>query len=111
MPTALALLVGAPCVTAVLAAIVLAADPAPSANPVDVGTKTSGVGTDRAVQPKGAPTVDVRPTTVPPGSGPDTPGTTGLGNMDRGRLGGADKGPGTEAIGDDGSGRAPGTMP
>jgi hypothetical protein len=83
------------CATFLLARPGLAADASPKPNPVDVGSRTSGIGTDRAPQPGGDPRVDVRPQDVPPGSGPDTPGKTGLGNTDRGPVGGAATGPGT----------------
>lgn len=72
-----------------------AADAPPPPNPVDVGSKTSGIAARPAAQPSGDPRVDVRPTDVPSGSGPDTPGKTGLGNNDRNEVGGADRGPGT----------------
>jgi hypothetical protein len=67
----------------------------PPSNPVDVGAKTSGVGARPAPQPSGGPKLDVRPTDVPSGRGPDTPGTTGLGNNDRNPVGGAGTGPGS----------------
>lgn len=84
------------CATFLLACVpARAADAPPPSNPVDVGSKTSGVGNRQVPQPSGDPRVDVRPTDVPSGSGPDTPGKTGLGNGDRNEVGGAGKGPGS----------------
>ena len=71
-----------------------AAGPPPVQNPVDLGSKTSGIAAQPAVQPSGDPRIDVRPTDVPSGSGPDTPGKTGLGNAGRNEVGGAGTGPG-----------------
>ena len=84
-----------PCALLLLAGTtVFAADTSPPPNrenPVDVGSKTSGVGAAPAPQPS----VDARATNAPLGSGPDTPGKTGLGNTDRNPTGGAGRGPGT----------------
>src|SRR5262249_29582058 len=74
---------------------VRSAGPTPSAA-LDVGTRTSGVGAAAPVaQPQPAVHTDVTRPDVAAGSGPDTPGKTGLGNTDRGPVGGAAKGPGT----------------
>lgn len=84
------------CATALLAsAPARAADAQPPPNPVDIGSKTSGIAARPAAQPSGDPRVDVRPTDAPSGNGPDTPGRTGLGNNDRNEVGGAGRGPGT----------------
>lgn len=73
------------------------ASPSPAASPgVDLGSKTSGIGTDVAAQPSAAPKVRVGPDGhIDPAELPDTPGQTGLGNKDQGPMGGAAKGPGT----------------
>ena len=75
-----------------------APSPLPSQSaPLDVGSRTHGVGSTAPVaQPAPPPAVDVRPEEVPPGSGPDTPGKTGLGYGNSGPAGGAQKGPGTQ---------------
>lgn len=83
------------CATVLLASAAARAADAPPANPVDVGSKTSGIAARPAAQPSGDSRVDLRATEVPSGSGPDTPGKTGLGNDDRNEVGGAGKGPGT----------------
>lgn len=76
------------------------ASPAPSPSaPLDIGSRTSGLGLkpDAPVaQPQPAVHMDVTRPGVASGSGPDTPGKTGLGNTDRGPSGGAATGPGTE---------------
>lgn len=81
-----------------LVATTALADGAPSAPsaPLDLGSKTSGLGTAPVAQPVAPPRIDVRPADVPSGSGPDTPGKTGLGNTDRGPVGGAATGAGTQ---------------
>ena len=74
-----------------------APSPLPSQSaPLDLGSKTGGLGTAPVGQPAPPPKMDVRADDVPSGSGPDTPGKTGLGNTDRGPVGGAATGPGTQ---------------
>ena len=47
---------------------------------IDLGSKTSGIGTDQAPQPSPQPSIEARPNALPSGSGvADTPGKTGLG--------------------------------
>ncbi len=73
------------------------ASPAPSQSaPLDLGSRTSGLGTAPVAQPAPPVKIDVTRPDVPSGSGPDTPGKTGLGNTDRGPAGGAATGPGTQ---------------
>ncbi len=87
------------CVVAFSAVTACAAAPSPvpmQSAPLDMGSKTGGLGGAPAVQPAPPPKVDVRGDDVPSGSGPDTPGKTGLGNTDRGPVGGAATGPGTQ---------------
>ena len=54
--------------------------------PLDIGSRTHGIGGAPAAQPAAPPKIDVRGADVPSGSGPDTPGKTGLGNTDRGPV-------------------------
>ena len=74
--------------------------PIPSQSaPLDIGSRTSGIGLKPGApvaQPQPPVHVDVTRPGVASGSGPDTPGKTGLGNTDRGPTGGAATGPGTE---------------
>ena len=77
-----------------------APSPAPTQSaPLDIGSRTSGVGLKPGApvaQPQPPVHMDVTRPGVASGSGPDTPGKTGLGNTDRGPTGGAATGPGTE---------------
>jgi hypothetical protein len=74
--------------------------PVPSQSaPLDIGSRTSGLGLKPGApvaQPQPPAHIDVTAPGVASGSGPDTPGKTGLGNTDRGPAGGAATGPGTE---------------
>jgi hypothetical protein len=70
---------------------------APSPSPgVDLGSRTHGLAGAPAVQPSPAPVIRLDPRGNPVDPGNDTPGKTGLGNLDRNPVGGADKGPGVE---------------
>jgi hypothetical protein len=63
--------------------------PVPSQSaPLDIGSRTSGLGTAPVAQPAPPVKIDVTRPDVPSRSGPDTPGKTGL----------AATGPGTEAV-------------
>ena len=77
--------------------LALVAGPSAAVEGVDLGSKTSGVGTSDAAQPSPQPSIRVGPSGIPDGAvEPDTPGKTGLGNTGRDPVGGAGRGPGSK---------------
>lgn len=98
--TRFAMIMGSGLLLVVTAARAEVPSPVPSQSaPLDIGSRTSGLGLQPAApvaQPQPPAHLDVTRPGVASGSGPDTPGKTGLGNTDRGPAGGAATGPGTE---------------